>query len=70
VIGLYGDNHLALHLEHLGFRQIQRLGRATGDNEVIYPADVPASGWLVARSLGSGNVYVTPGSVKEVIVRE
>lgn len=69
-ISLYGDDHLALHLEHLGFHHIRRLGVATGANEVIYPALQPATGWLVARSVGSGNVYVTPGDVNQVIVRE
>jgi LCP family protein required for cell wall assembly len=69
-IALYGDDHLALHLQHLGFQHIRRVGSATGDNEVIYPNREPATGWLVGRSIGSGNVYVAPGDVGEVVVRE
>ncbi|HXW52335.1 MAG TPA: LCP family protein [Candidatus Acidoferrales bacterium] len=69
-IALYGDQHLALHLEHLGFAHIRKLGEPTGDNEVIFPSSVPSSAWLVARSLGTGNVYVTPGDVKQIVVRE
>ncbi len=69
-IELYGSAHMALHLQHLGFRHLVRLGGATGENEVIYPAAVPSAGWLVARAVGTGNVYVTPGDVTAVIVKE
>jgi LCP family protein required for cell wall assembly len=69
-VQLYGSAHMALHFAHLGFRHLKRLGPATGANEVIYPAADPAAGWLVARALGTGNVYVSPGDVTEVVVRE
>jgi LCP family protein required for cell wall assembly len=67
---LYGDNHMALHLEHLGFNRIRRVGGPTGENEVLYPQAMPAVGWLLARSMGTGNVYVAPSDVSQVTVRE
>ena len=69
-IHLYGSAHMVLHLEHLGFKHVVRLGGPTGANEVIYPRAQPSLGWLVARAVGTGNTYVTPGDVKDVIVRE
>jgi LCP family protein required for cell wall assembly len=69
-IQLYGDKHMALHLEHLGYRRVRRMGAATGENMVIYPSTLPAAGWMIARALGTGNVYVTPGDVSAVVVRE
>jgi LCP family protein required for cell wall assembly len=65
---LYGTAHMALHLEHLGFTHVIRAGDATGQNEVVYPADEPAVGWLLARSIGTGDVYVTPGGVQYTTV--
>ena len=69
-IQLYGSAHMALHLAHLGFKHVVRAGGPTGANEVVYPRMRPEAGWLVARAVGTGNIYVTPGDVKEVIVRE
>jgi polyisoprenyl-teichoic acid--peptidoglycan teichoic acid transferase len=69
-VRLYGSAHMALHLEHLGFRHITRAGDPTGANEVVYPAANPASGWLVARAVGTGNVYVKPDDIDEVVVYE
>ncbi len=67
-VTLYGTQHMALHLEHLGFSHVTIAGAPTGENEVVYPASAPANGWLVARSLGTGSVYVTPGNVTNVTV--
>jgi hypothetical protein len=69
-IVLYGDDHMVLHLQHLGFRHIRRAGAPTGANEVIYPPGSPALGWLAARAMGTGNVYVTPGDVDAVVMYE
>lgn len=69
-IELYGTAHMALHLAHLGFKHVVVVGGPTGANEVIYPRTQPESGWLVARAVGSGNIYVTPDDIKDVIVRE
>jgi LCP family protein required for cell wall assembly len=69
-IQLYGSAHLALHLAHLGFTHIDRAGGTTGSDEIIYPAAHPEIGWLVARAVGSGNSYVVPGQVDDVIVKE
>ncbi len=67
-VDLYGTSHLALHLQHLGFTRIHRLGPPTGENRLVYPASHPASGWEVARDLGLGNVYVEPGDGTSVTV--
>ena len=69
-VRLYGSNHLALHLEHLGFQHVKRVSGSTGSNEVIYPAADPASGWLVARALGTGSVRVMPADIREIVVYE
>lgn len=69
-INLYGTEHLALHFEHLGFRQVKIVGPPTGESIVVYPAGDPASGWQVARALGTGNLYVKPGPVDTVTVYE
>ena len=68
-VGLYGDAHLALHLTHLGFK-VKRLGAATGSNRVVFPAGHPEIGWQVARAIGNGSEYVTPGDVETVLVYE
>lgn len=65
---LHGSSHLALHLEHLGFRHVRRVGDSTGANEVVYPTSQPSSGWLVARAVGTGDVYVRPANVSEIVV--
>jgi LCP family protein required for cell wall assembly len=67
---LYGSAHLALHLAHLGFRHVDRAGGSTGSDEIVYPAAHPELGWLVARAVGTGNSYVVPGDVDEVVVKE
>ena len=67
---LYGSEHMALHFQHLGFSHVKRMGGPTRGNEVVYPASQPASGWLAARALGTGEVYVRPGDVKDVVVYE
>lgn len=69
-IRLYGSTHMALHLEHLGFRHVNRAGGATGASEVIYPARHPEWGWAAARAMGLGNAYVKPGEVSDVIIYE
>jgi hypothetical protein len=69
-VNLYGTAHLALHLEHLGFRHVQRLGGPTGASRVIYPSSYPAWGWRVARAIGTGGFYVEPGNVAAVTVYE
>jgi hypothetical protein len=69
-IELYCSAHTALHFEHLGFRRAKRLGDATGENTVIYPAAFPSWGWQAARGLGTGSVLVEPGDVVDVVVRE
>jgi LCP family protein required for cell wall assembly len=69
-IRLYGTSHMVLHLQHLGFRHIVLAGESTGENEIIYPAADPAAGWLVARSVGTGNSLVEPGDGDEVVVKE
>lgn len=65
---LYGTPHMALHFKHLGFSRIVVAGSATGQNEVIYPEGGASAGWLVARALGTGEVYVTPGSVDAITI--
>lgn len=67
---LYGTPHMALHFKHLGFSRVDLAGGATGQNEVIYPSGCAAAGWLAARTLGTGEVYVTPGSVNAITVYE
>jgi LCP family protein required for cell wall assembly len=69
-IQLFGSAHMALHLAHLGFKHVVRAGGPTGANEVIYPRMRPETGWFVARAVGTGNIYVTPGDGNDVIVRE
>jgi LCP family protein required for cell wall assembly len=67
---LYGTSHMALHFKHLGFSRTVLEGSATGQNEVIYPEGGAPAAWLVARALGTGEVYVTPGSVDAITVYE
>jgi LCP family protein required for cell wall assembly len=62
-IGLYGSPHVALHLAHQGFRHVRILGSSTGTDRVVYPPNHPEWGWEVARALGTGSSYVTPGDV-------
>jgi LCP family protein required for cell wall assembly len=69
-VTLYGTSHMLLHFEHRGFRNVVRLGRATGANEVLYPPNHPDWGWQVARALGSGTAFVEPGTGDTVIARE
>jgi LCP family protein required for cell wall assembly len=69
-IDLHGTQHLALHLEHLGFRGVRIVGPPTGDDVVVYPVGHPASGWQVARAVGTGSFYVRPGPVDDVTVFE
>ncbi len=69
-VRLYGSEHLALHLEHLGFHHLQRAGDSRGLNVVVYPQQQPAWGWLVARSVGTGNIYVRPADIDEIVVYE
>lgn len=67
---LYGSSHLALHLQHKGFKHLRVLGGPTGRNRVVYPASHPAWGWQVARAIGTGDTYVVPGDVNAVVVYE
>lgn len=67
-ITLHGTAHLALHFQHLGFRDVTIAGPPTGEGTVVYPAGEPASGWQVARAIGTGDMYVRPGAVRDVTV--
>ena len=69
-VHLYGYQHMALHLEHLGFRRVRLSGGPTGENRITYPAKHPNWGWQVARALGTGGAIVEPGNVDAVIARE
>ncbi|MDE2570964.1 MAG: LCP family protein [bacterium] len=71
-ITLYGSEHLALHLEHLGFAHLRRAGGPTQVDpvRVVYPAGHAAEGWAVARAIGQGNELVEPGEVTRVTVYE
>ncbi len=71
-LALYGSTHLALHLEHQGFKRTVRLAESPGYGRirVVYPAGNPAAGWAVARAIGRGDEYVLPGDVKRVTVYE
>lgn len=69
-IDLHGTKHLALHFEHLGYRHVRLVGGPTGEHRVIYPAAQPASGWEVARAIGTGDMYVLPGDGSAITVYE
>lgn len=68
-VALYGDPHLALHLEHLGFRVVRLGGPTQADPvSVFYPPGRPQDGWAVARAIGLGDEQVQPGSDARVVV--
>jgi len=69
-VDVYAGAHLALHLKHKGFANLHVLGAATGGNRVVYPPEHPAWGWQVARAIGTGDMYVVPGAVSNVVVYE
>ncbi|MHB8177652.1 MAG: LCP family protein [Vulcanimicrobiaceae bacterium] len=71
-VALYGSAHLALHLQHLGFQDLSRLGGPTtsGPATVIYPRANPEQGWVVARAMGFGDEQVEPGDVSRVTIYE
>jgi len=71
-VTLHGSAHLALHLEHLGFKHLARASGPSGGDptRVIYPHGKPEWGWVVARAIGDGDEYVQPGDVSRVVVYE
>jgi LCP family protein required for cell wall assembly len=69
-VRFYGSAHMALRLEHQGFRRVKRVSGRSGENRVTYPAGHPSWGWQVARAMATGGAVVEPGNVDAVIARE